>query len=367
MKRILGALLVLCLMLFAVVGGVAIKAHRMYEGTGPLLAPTTVTIPKGSSLISIAKQLEEQGIIYNKYLFRIGAELSKKTTNLKAGIYDFPVQVSSKQALDLLILGGREENFKIVIPEGLTIAQIFDTLSNDDRLKGELPPVGSAVPGAVIEINNEAKEKKPNDETNLSDVFIMPDEGYLLPETYFFSEGDSKISIVERMRKAMRKNLDELWNKRDPELPLKNKEEALTLASLVERETYKQEEKPVIASVFYNRLNKSMRLQTDPTVIYALSNRWGKIERPLSTNDYKIEDPYNTYRIDGLPPGPICNPGVDAIKAVLHPAETNYFFFVADGTGRHKFAETFVEHKANRQKWLKIIHKRRQALNDKNK
>ncbi|MCP4394156.1 MAG: endolytic transglycosylase MltG [Alphaproteobacteria bacterium] len=364
MKRFFGIFLFLCLLLSITAGVIVVKVYDMYEGQGPLLEDKTVSIPKGSSLISIANLLENEGVIYNRHVFRLGAKLTETSTNLRAGIYDFPAGLSSRETLAYLIDGGRELNFKVVIPEGVTIAQIFNQINNDDRLVGELPPVGSVVPGAVIEINGVAEEQKKLANKDPEDIFIMPDEGDLLPETYFFSKGDSKISVIKRMQAAMTKQLDELWKNRDEDLPVTNKRDALILASLVERETFVHDEKVLVASVFINRLNKRMRLQTDPTVIYALSNRWGRIERPLAMNDYKLDDPYNTYRIDGLPPGAICNPGVDAINAVLHPASTDYLFFVANGTGRHQFAQTFAEHKQNRQKWLKIIHKRRQALND---
>jgi UPF0755 protein len=185
-------------------------------------------------------------------------------------------------------------------------------------------------------------------------IATVPPEGALLPETYHYSYGDSRSAIVERMRQSMQEVLDDAWARRQPDLPLQSPQEALTLASIVEKETARPDERAHIAGVFINRLKRGMRLQSDPTVAYGLTDGKAPLERPLTRADLRQASPYNTYVIDGLPPGPICNPGRAAIEAVLQPKETRDLYFVADGNGGHAFAETYAKHRRNVRKWRRL-------------
>jgi UPF0755 protein len=209
----------------------------------------------------------------------------------------------------------------LTIAEGLTSAEVFDLLVDAGGLK---------------------------------DSFDVPIEGSVLPETYHFSYGDSRADLVQRMIRAMEKNLIEQWNQRAAGLPFKNRAEGLILASIVEKETSIKDERGRVAGVFINRLRKNMRLQSDPTVVYGLNKYEGPLGRALTRADLKVKNPYNTYLIKGLPPGPICNPGLAAIKAVFNPTATDELYFVADGNGGHVFAKTLKEHNRNAAKWRKI-------------
>jgi UPF0755 protein len=211
---------------------------------------------------------------------------------------------------------------RLTVAEGLTVSEIFQLLQSTDGLAGELPP--------------------------------PPAEGSLLPETYFYAFGDSRVGLVRRMEDAMRQTLDELWPQRAEDLPLRTRREALILASIVDKETGVADERDRVAAVFINRLRRGMRLQADPTVIYGLTEGNGALGRELNRQDWEHDSAYNTYQIDGLPPGPIGNPGRASIEAVLRPAPVDYLYFVADGTGGHVFARTLAEHNRNVAQWRKI-------------
>ena len=225
--------------------------------------------------------------------------------------------ISLEQLADLLA-SGKVYLRKITFAEGLTSREIADILYNNDLLEGD---------------------------------FEIPDEGEFLPETYTFSRGESRQKIIDQGKSAMQKVLQEAWNGKDSDLPLKNKEELLVLASIIEKETGVAAERPQVASVFVNRLRKGMLLQTDPTVIYAITKGQEELKRPLTYRDLAIDSPYNTYKYAGLPPKPICNPGAAAIMAAAHPDKTSYLYFVASGNGGHNFARTLAEHNANVHKW----------------
>jgi UPF0755 protein len=221
-----------------------------------------------------------------------------------------------------LIVSGKTVVRRLTVAEGLTTAQVLDLLDATDGLEGRIAE--------------------------------RPPEGSLLPETYHFSYGDSRQGMVERMQRAMRETLDRLWRKRRADLPLKTKQQALTLASIVEKETAVPHERPHIAGVFLNRLRRGMPLQSDPTVAYALTGGKVPLDRALASADLKTDSPYNTYVSRGLPPGPIANPGRESIAAVLQPLDTDDLYFVADGGGGHAFARTFQEHLRNVQRWRKV-------------
>ncbi len=306
------------------VAGVALGwAWHLYTRPGPLAESQTVVVPRGSGVRAIAQTLADAGVIEHPLLFALGSRLDDEP--LKAGEYLFPAGVSTRSAVERM-QSGETVVRRVTVPEGYTSAQVVEVLRATEGLTGEIEEI--------------------------------PPEGSLLPETYHFSFGDSRADILRRMRQAMDSALDALWNRRDEGLPLESKRQALILASIVERETGVAGERPRVAAVFLNRLRRGMRLQSDPTVIYGLSDGTGSIDRALTRSDLATEHPYNTYVIDGLPPTPIANPGAAAIAAVLSPSETDELYFVADGSGGHVFSRTLAEHNRNVAKWRRIERER---------
>ncbi|MCK5295716.1 MAG: endolytic transglycosylase MltG [Alphaproteobacteria bacterium] len=321
MKRIVILAITALVILGVFCGGLAKLGYDRFTEKGRLKEARAVVIPSGQGLFHISTLLEREGIVKSSLIFRLGTRFSRKTTQLKAGEFLFPAMVSAEEAMQILIKGETVIH-SMTIAEGLTTKQILKIISKDKTLVGEFTSI--------------------------------PKEGSLLPETYHFSLGDTRDDIIRRMTESMESTLDELWSKRIENLPFNTKKEAVILASIVERGTAIPEERGLIASVFINRLVKRMRLQTDPTVIYALSDGLGVMDKPLSKKNLKTKHPYNTYTNYGLPPGAICNSGRDSIVAVLNPESSNYLYFVADGTGGHVFAKTLKEHNNNVKKWRKI-------------
>lgn len=306
------------LLLAVAIGGAVFWVALAFEGRGPLTAERTVILPKGAGLGVVAETLEREGVITSARLFAVGVWWHGQTRRLKAGEYRFVAGTSMRGAMELL-RSGRTVVRRLTIPEGLTVAEVLRLVAAADGLDGTPP---AALP-----------------------------EGALLPETYHFSYGDDRAKLVERMRRSMDEALAELWPKRSPDLPVATPQQALVLASLVEKETGKPEERRLVASVFVNRLKRGMKLQSDPTVIYGLTQGRGPLDRALTRADLDSATPWNTYRIDGLPPTPIANPGRAALEAALQPAATRYLYFVADGSGGHAFAETLEQHNRNVRDW----------------
>ncbi|MGQ3046782.1 MAG: endolytic transglycosylase MltG [Niveispirillum sp.] len=305
----------------AACAGGAWLGWQRYVGPGPLTADTPVVIPRGTGVQGIAQRLVDAGVVGHPLELVIASRLRGDGARLRAGEYLFPAGISVKDALDLII-SGKVIVHRVTVPEGLTSWQIVERLRNEQALSG--------------------------------DVTDIPADGTLLPETYQYLRDDARADILSRMSDDMEKALDRLWADRDPNLPLKSKQEAVILASIVEKETGVASERPRVAGVFVNRLRIGMRLQSDPTIIYALSDRRGQIDRDLTRADWKLESPYNTYVVPGLPPGPIANPGLLSLQAVLKPETHKYLYFVADGTGGHAFAETLEEHNRNVVKWRRV-------------
>ncbi len=317
MMRLLARLALLLALAGSAAGGFLGWARLQVLTPGPAAVETTVVIPPGSSGRIIAQQLSEAGVIARPWLFPIEVRLSSHPS-LQAGEYRFPAHVSMALIIEMMHRGEVVVH-KLTVAEGLTTQQIMLQLRETPGLSG-------------LELTE-------------------PPEGGLLPQTYFFRLGDSRAAILARMSHGMTTLLDKLWADRDPGLPLTSKRQAVILASVVERETALPAERPHIAAVFLNRLRLHMRLQSDPTVIYAVSNGLGTLDRPLSHQDLAVNSPYNTYEADGLPPGPICNPGRASLVAVLHPAASDDLYFVADGSGGHVFAKSLSAHNHNVAKW----------------
>jgi UPF0755 protein len=289
--------------------------------SGPAVEQTVVVLARGASLEQIAAHLADAGVIDRPWLFRLGVRVLGRDRDLKAGEYAFPAAATPLGVIAMLAKGETVAR-RLTVAEGVTVAEIFQMLASNDALQGELPP--------------------------------PPEEGSLLPETYFYAFGDSRAGLVQRMEGAMRATLDELWSQRAQGLPFRTREEALILASIVDKETGIADERDKVAAVFINRLRRGMRLQADPTVIYGLTEGDGALGRELSRRDWEHGSAYNTYQIQGLPPGPIGNPGRASIAAVLRPAKVDYLYFVADGSGGHAFACTLAEHNRNVAQWRKV-------------
>ncbi len=292
-----------------------------FDGPGPLQADTIIYIQPGISMGDIARSLETEGVIEDSLVFRLGVRLLRVSRELKAGEYLFPATVSMRGVVDIL-LSGKTVLRRLTLPEGASSIEAVALIEAAEALEGKLEAV--------------------------------PPEGSLLPETYLYQRGDKRADLVERMQLAMRKALAELWEKRDNTVPLNSPTEALILASIVEKETGVPEERAVVASVFVNRIRAGMRLQSDPTVVYGITKGAGPLGRPLTRDDLQTASDFNTYTNNGLPVGPIANPGRAAIEAVLNPALSDYLYFVASGSGGHAFAKTLDEHNSNVAKWRKL-------------
>lgn len=299
------------------------------NSNGPLAKDTHIVLRKGLNLKHIASQLHTHGIIDSPLIFRIMVHLIHGANQLQAGEYAFPANASPRLILDKLIRGDIVIR-RITIPEGYTTREVIEALDQAIGLEGAIPD-------------------------NL-------EEGSLLPETYHYSFGDTKALLIQRMQSAMQTTLNTLWQQRSRNSVVKTPYEALILASIVEKETGLDAERGRVAAVFINRLKKRMKLQTDPTVIYALTDGKQTLDRPLSRKDLKIISPYNTYLHYGLPPTPIANPGTASIEAVLKPPQTDEFYFVADGMGGHKFSRTLKEHNKHVRALRQHQRKQKQQL-----
>jgi UPF0755 protein len=306
--------------LVAGVFGLIAATHKLKE-PGPLLADKVVYIPPRSDLIEIISQLQREGVIASPTLMQLGLLLEGKLGKLKPGEYGFKKNISLRDVINQ-IASGRQIMHSVTIPEGLTSEQIVQKLKEADLLAGDI-----------------------ND---------LPKEGALLPETYKFPRNYPRARLIAKMQEDQRKTLEAIWAKRAPDLPLRTPYELVTLASIVEKETGKSEERPRVAAVFLNRLRKGMRLQSDPTIIYGLVAGKATLGRPIMRAEIDKWTPYNTYAIDGLPPGPIANPGRASLEAAAHPAPTRDLYFVADGTGGHVFSESLDQHSRNVQNWRRL-------------
>jgi UPF0755 protein len=329
LRRLLLTLLLVAVLVAGAAAAAAWWGYKQFTAPGPSTADVTLVVPRGSSVSAIAGLLADAGVIEDRLVFRLGVRLLADKKHLKAGEYLFAAGISPQGAMQQMI-EGRQIQHRLTIAEGLTNREVLELVAAAPDLGGDTPDLASLGP-----------------------------EGALLPETYFFVRGDSRADLVARMKGSMEQVLAELWPGRADGLPFKTPQEALILASIVEKETGLPEERPHVAAVFLNRLARGMALQSDPTVIYALTEGRSKLDRALTTKDLALDSPFNTYAVAGLPPAPIANPGRAAIEAVLHPAASDDLYFVADGSGGHVFARTLAEHNKNVAAWRKIQAQKR--------
>ncbi len=312
---VIGNAIISLFVLAAIVAAVALVAGRQrFEAPGPLSEDRVVNIPRGSGIRDIADVLVRDGVIDQPWVFVGGVLVLKAREDLKAGEYQFKAHASLRDVV-ATIVEGRVVPHQLTIPEGLTSEQIVARLLEDDILTGNIKEI--------------------------------PREGTLLPDTYSFTRGITREQMIQRMQQAQQRMVKEIWDRHSPDLPIKTPEQLVVLASIVEKETGKPEERTRVAAVFVNRLKQKMRLQSDPTIIYGLVGGKGTLGRPIMRSEIEQPTPYNTYQIDGLPPGPIANPGRASLDAAANPARTRELYFAADGAGGHAFAETYEQHQKN--------------------
>lgn len=316
MGRPLKWLLIAGGLLFLIVAGNFVHG---WTADGPSEREVTVIIKPGSSIRLAARQLETGGVIRSADAFVNRARIFGATSTIKAGEFLIPAHASNSEVLSILT-GGKTIQRMVTVPEGMPSIMVYERLMANDRLTGDIP---------------------------------IPAEGSILPDSYAFQKGEARAAVVMRMQQAMQKSIDELWPERSPDTVVKTPQQAIVLASIVEKETSKKSELRMVAGVYSNRLRTGMMLQADPTIIYPITK--GKpLGRRIRQSEISAVNDYNTYSMVGLPKGPIANPSRAAIEAVLNPEKTDYLFFVADGKGGHIFAETLQEHNANVEKWYAI-------------
>ena len=315
------------LVIAALIAGAWFWEQQNYQAPGPSPRYSVVLVKPGDRVAAIAQHLQDAGVIADSDLFRLGLRIRNLQGTLKAGEYGFPAHVSMADVQGILA-SGKSIQHKLTAAEGLTSEMIAKLVNADPVLTG--------------------------------DPVAVPDEGSLLPETYLFTRGTTRAKLLAQMTAAQKKLLDRLWPARTRDLPVKTQAEAITLASIVEKETALPEERRHIAAVFANRLRIGMKLQSDPTIIYDITRGY-PLGRGIRQSELDRASPHNTYAIPGLPPTPICNPGKDSIAAVLNPAASNDLYFVANGTGGHVFSATIAEHEQNVSKWRHIENPNRPA------
>jgi len=317
------AIFTLLVVIAIAVGAGLFIGKQRFEAPGPLPEDKMVNIPRGLGIRDIADLLQREGVIDQPYVFMGAVVVLKARGELKYGEYQFS-KLSSVADVVETITEGKVIQHAFTVPEGLTSEQIVARLLENDALTGQIKEI--------------------------------PREGTLMPETYRFTRGMTREQIIQRMQQAHRRVVQEVWEHRMQDLPLKTPEQLVTLASIVEKETAKPDERTRVAAVFVNRLKTRMRLQSDPTIIYGLTGGKGSLGRPLMKSEIEQATPYNTYVVDGLPPGPIANPGRASLEAAANPARTKELYFVADGIGGHVFSDNYTEHQKNVARLRGIEH-----------
>src|SRR6201992_1474582 len=323
------AIITLVLFVMIAVGGIYIYGKQKIEAAGPLQEDKVVNIPARAGMTDIADLLEREGVIDNNRWAFIGSVFALKArADLKPGEYAFQKNASLRDVIGTIV-EGKVVQHSVTIPEGLTSQQIVARLTDNDIFSGSIREI--------------------------------PREGTLLPETYKFPRGTLREQVIARMQQAQKRVLAEIWDRRNPDIPIKTPEQLVTLASIVEKETGRADERSRVASVFVNRLRQKIKLQSDPTIIYGLVGGKGTLGRPIKRSEIQQPSPYNTYVVDGLPPGPIANPGRASLEAAANPARTRDLFFVADGNGGHSFSDTYDQHAKN---VAKLRQMEKQTQND---
>jgi peptidoglycan lytic transglycosylase G len=317
------AIFTVLIVISVAIGAALFFGKQRFDAPGPLADDKVVNIPRGLGTRDIADVLQREGVIDQPYIFMGGVIALKARGELKYGEYQFSKHASVADVVDTII-EGKVVQHAFTVPEGLTSEQIVARLLESTALTGQIKEI--------------------------------PREGTLLPETYRFTRGMTREQIIQRMQHAHRRVLQDVWEHRMPDLPVKTPEQLVTLASIVEKETGRPDERTRVAAVFVNRLKTKMRLQSDPTIIYGLTGGKGSLGRPIQKNEIEQPTPYNTYVIDGLPPGPIANPGRASLEAAANPARTKEIYFVADGSGGHLFSDNYTEHQKNVARLRGIEH-----------
>ena len=384
-KSVASNALTLFIVLLVAVAGVLAWGRQQYVGPGPLAQAICVKVERGASLGEVSRNLESQGAVSDARIFRIGADYSGKANGLRFGSYLVPQGASMAQIVDVLTTGGastcgREVNFRIGVAKAEILLRELDPETQRYVEVVKFDPAAEAAPQAYVDAalsgdlrwqvtlaegvtSWQVVESLKRADFLEGDVAAVPPEGSLAPDAYEVDKGASREGLLTIMQEKQKVILADLWAGRAADLPYDTPEEALIMASIVEKETGVASERPQVASVFVNRLRQGMRLQTDPTVIYGITKGEGVLGRGLRQSELRRATPYNTYVIQGLPPGPIANPGRESIAAAMNPAETDLLFFVADGTGGHAFARTLEEHNANVAKWRAIEAEQAQEVN----
>ncbi len=387
-KHIVANALTLMILGLIALGGFLAWAQSSYRAEGPLETAICLRVDSGSTMRAVSLDLAEQGAITSDMLFRVGADYAGKAAELKAGSFLVPEGASMEEIVDIVTRGGRSTcGTEVVFRVGVAGQEIqvreLDPATNRFRAIAEFDPApaeDASEPDPVALTTYETVRAEADTRYRVAlaegvtswqvvealkaaeflsgEVADLPPEGALAPDSYEIRAGSARADLLAEMAERQTERLDEAWQNRAGDLPIETPEEALILASIIEKETSVPEERRQVASVFVNRLNRGMRLQTDPTVIYGVTEGRGALGRGLRRSELQRATPWNTYVIDGLPPTPIANPGQASIEAALNPDETPFIFFVADGTGGHAFSETLAEHNANVAKWRAIESER---------
>lgn len=371
----------LLIVVLAGFGTAVTMAQNTYRGPGPLAEAVCLSVPRGATMVDVSEDLEAKGAISRPLLFRLGADYDDLAEDLKAGNYLIPPRASMAEIVQTVTATGRstcgsDVNVRIGVADADIRVRELDPATGDFTVIAEAP-LAEPLPEEIARIldNGFAQVRVTVAEGATSwqvaeslrrtaflegSVDAVPAEGSLAPGSYDVTVERNRAELLDRMRTQQETILAAAWAQRAPGLPLENAYEALILASIVEKETGIAEERPAVASVFVNRLRRGMRLQTDPTVIYGITNGEGVLGRGIRASELRQATPYNTYVIEGLPPTPIANPGRAAIAAAVNPGTSDYLFFVADGTGGHAFAETLAQHNENVARWREIERQRSQ-------
>lgn len=366
----------LLIVLSFLLGGVILWGKTQYDSAGPLTEAYCVEVPSGTNMRRVSEQLQADGAIASGAIFRVGADYSDKSNQLKAGSYLVPEQASMAQIVEAITRGGASScGTEVVYRIGVSRVGVqlreLDPTTNQFLEKASFNPAEDTAPEVYLDRKASAGTRfrvalaegvtswqvvealKAIDVLD-GTVADLPAEGSLAPDSYEVRPGEARDEVLSRMQVAQDARIERIWETRAADLPIDTPEELVILASIIEKETGLAEERGQVASVFVNRLNRGMRLQTDPTVIYGVTEGRGVLGRGLRRSELRADTPWNTYVIEGLPPTPIANPGTASLEAAAQPLESPYIFFVADGTGGHAFAETLAEHNRNVAAWRRI-------------